>query len=486
MNKIIITILLLPIVLVGQLDLKQMQGSKLQGQYPRTSLAAIVDDTLKYLMKFDSVQWSDIRNKPISSTGTVTSIATTSPIAGGPITTTGTISISESSTSSSGYLSATNFSTFNNKINGTGINGRVGLWSGASNLVTDALAWDYSSNKLGIGYTDTTALNNDLAGLAGLAINGTSSALTMRSASTWNQFIVDDNRIGFWTNAGGGSDKFKINYSNWQPNFKYLEGAGNRMVVADASGNLSSQAIPAAGPVYTQGTGIGIAGNVISNTGVVSTSGNGLSFTAGGAATLNTYMQGISSSSSTGIMVRTSGGATGGSAYRTLVAGTNISLVNANGVAGDITINATAGGGYTTSFATTFKLSTTHTFFNSDYRAISLGTSTTLGGGFNFLSDTTVQIISAGQYLITWSTEIQNGTTNETFKGLLMKGTNTYINESFNRESANSTQAIAINLGKTIVFTANANDIIKIKLSKGSTGNLTTTLAYTSLIITKI
>jgi len=46
----------------------------------------------------------------------VTSIATTSPITGGPITSTGTIGITQSTTSTDGYLSSTDWNTFNSKL----------------------------------------------------------------------------------------------------------------------------------------------------------------------------------------------------------------------------------------------------------------------------------------------------------------------------------------------------------------------------------
>jgi len=51
------------------------------------------------------------------SVGTVTSIATTGPITGGTITGTGTIGITQATTSSNGYLSSTDWNTFNNKQN---------------------------------------------------------------------------------------------------------------------------------------------------------------------------------------------------------------------------------------------------------------------------------------------------------------------------------------------------------------------------------
>ncbi len=47
--------------------------------------------------------------------GTITDIATTAPITGGPITSIGTIGITQASLSTDGYLSSTDFTTFNNK-----------------------------------------------------------------------------------------------------------------------------------------------------------------------------------------------------------------------------------------------------------------------------------------------------------------------------------------------------------------------------------
>jgi hypothetical protein len=59
--------------------------------------------------------------------GTVTAIATTSPITGGTITTAGTIGITQSSASTDGYLSSTDWNTFNNKTSNVGTVTSVGL-----------------------------------------------------------------------------------------------------------------------------------------------------------------------------------------------------------------------------------------------------------------------------------------------------------------------------------------------------------------------
>ena len=52
-------------------------------------------------------------------TGTVTSIVAASPLTGGTITTSGTIGISQATSSTDGYLSSTDWTTFNNKGTGT-------------------------------------------------------------------------------------------------------------------------------------------------------------------------------------------------------------------------------------------------------------------------------------------------------------------------------------------------------------------------------
>lgn len=56
-----------------------------------------------------------VNQAPASGSGTVTSIATTSPITGGTITTSGTIGINQATSIQDGYLSSADWSTFNSK-----------------------------------------------------------------------------------------------------------------------------------------------------------------------------------------------------------------------------------------------------------------------------------------------------------------------------------------------------------------------------------
>lgn len=74
-----------------------------------------------------------------SGSGTVTSIATTAPITGGTITSSGTIGITQATTSSNGYLSSTDWNTFNGKEPALG-NPSVGGYVLASSI-TGVRSW---------------------------------------------------------------------------------------------------------------------------------------------------------------------------------------------------------------------------------------------------------------------------------------------------------------------------------------------------------
>jgi predicted heme/steroid binding protein len=104
--------------------------------------------------------------------GTVTSIATTGPITGGTITGTGTIGITQATTSTNGYLSSTDWNTFNNKQNAitlttTGSSGSATFVGATLNIP------NYTLSGLG-GVPDSRTLT----------INGTSYDLTTNR--TWS------------------------------------------------------------------------------------------------------------------------------------------------------------------------------------------------------------------------------------------------------------------------------------------------------------
>lgn len=58
------------------------------------------------------VSYDDVKTDILADAGTVTSIEATAPLTGGTITDSGTIGITQASSSTDGYLSATNFNAF--------------------------------------------------------------------------------------------------------------------------------------------------------------------------------------------------------------------------------------------------------------------------------------------------------------------------------------------------------------------------------------
>ena len=93
--------------------------------------------------------------------GTVTSVGTSGPLTGGTITGSGTIGITQSSSTTDGYLSSTDWTTFNSKQNvitnpvtGTGTAFFLPMWSSASSLVNSPLS--YLSDTFTFQYNSTT------------------------------------------------------------------------------------------------------------------------------------------------------------------------------------------------------------------------------------------------------------------------------------------------------------------------------------------
>lgn len=91
------------------------------------------------------------------SVGTVTSVGTSAPLTGGTITGSGTIGITQAGVSTDGYLSSTDWNTFNNKQNaltnpvtGTGTLYYIPMWTGASALSDSIIS--YSSSIVNFNY----------------------------------------------------------------------------------------------------------------------------------------------------------------------------------------------------------------------------------------------------------------------------------------------------------------------------------------------
>ncbi|MFH1389814.1 MAG: hypothetical protein ABIH56_03745, partial [Candidatus Margulisiibacteriota bacterium] len=105
---------------------------------------------------FNGTGWVSFDASGVGGSGTVTQVNTSSPITGGPITTTGTIAINQAGAGQSGYLSSADWNTFNNKgsgtIGGSAASSKVPYGSGA-NTLTYATNFDFDGTSLSVGTT---------------------------------------------------------------------------------------------------------------------------------------------------------------------------------------------------------------------------------------------------------------------------------------------------------------------------------------------
>ena len=100
-------------------------GLAVTGSYPSFTLQnTLPDQTVVLTQGGTTTITGSYPNFTISSAdqyvGTVTSVATSAPLTGGTITTSGTIGITQATSLTDGYLSSTDWSTFNNKQNALG------------------------------------------------------------------------------------------------------------------------------------------------------------------------------------------------------------------------------------------------------------------------------------------------------------------------------------------------------------------------------
>jgi hypothetical protein len=145
-----------------------------------------------------------ITNSSPSSGGTVTSIATTAPITGGTITTTGTIGITQATTSTDGYLSSTDWTTFNSKASDAFKTIAV---SGQSNVVADSAA-DTLTFEAGSNIVITTDAATDKITIS--AVGGGTGSVTSVDMTVPTGFAISGNPI---TSSGTLALAFASGYS---------------------------------------------------------------------------------------------------------------------------------------------------------------------------------------------------------------------------------------------------------------------------------
>ena len=163
---------------------------------------------------YDGATWQ----KSGGAVGTVTSIATSSPITGGPITNTGTIGITKATSSVDGYLSNVDWNTFNGKQDSLTFYSPL-LKSGVSVTLPQATAlvdgfldsadWTIFNNKLSsVGLSMPVAFT---VANSPLTANGT---IEVTGAGTASQYIRGDGQLATMPSGGGGGGSAVYYYLN--------------------------------------------------------------------------------------------------------------------------------------------------------------------------------------------------------------------------------------------------------------------------------
>jgi hypothetical protein len=176
-----------------------------------------------------------------SGTGTVTSIATSAPLTGGTITTSGTIGISQANGSQSGYLSFTDWTIFNTKEPAIAAGTTSQYWRGDKTWQTfptiptvtpSALTKvDDTNVTLTLGGTPATSLLQAVS--LTLGWTGTLADSRIASASTWN---AKQNAITLTTTGTSGAATFIANTLN----IPQYQAAGTYVTSVGATGPITS------------------------------------------------------------------------------------------------------------------------------------------------------------------------------------------------------------------------------------------------------
>jgi hypothetical protein len=123
--------------------------------------------------------------------GSVTSIATSAPITGGTITSTGTIGITQSSVSTDGYLSSTDWNTFNSKVP----SGRTLTINGTTYDLSADRSWTITASATSINIISTNTAAGSAASTDYVYLVSGTTTLTLPTA-VGNTNLYSIKRVG--------------------------------------------------------------------------------------------------------------------------------------------------------------------------------------------------------------------------------------------------------------------------------------------------
>lgn len=423
--------------------------------------------------------------------GTVTSVGTSAPLTGGTITTTGTIGITQSGAATDGYLSSTDWNTFNGKASNSFTTIAVAT---QSSIVADT-ATDTLTIVAGTGVTITTNDSTDTLTISATGSGGTVTSISTTAPITGGP-ITGTGTIAI-TQSGAAADGY-LSSTDWNTfNGKQnaitltTTGTTGAATLIGATLNIPNYADQFTGTVTdVAALTLGTTGTDLSSTVANGTTTPVITLNVPTASATNrgalssadwTTFNGKASNSFTTIAVATQNNIVADTATDTLtiVAGSGISLTT-NDTTDTLTITNTA----SSSVACFSAYSSTGVTLTSSLTAYNLNLDTeTITNATVFTHSTSVNpeeitVLLAGTYEISYSGTLFNANFNQTSAAIV--DFDIYKNGALFTDPLNTKQNVAnvnvanynyINqISNSYIVSLSANDVIKLVITAGYQG----------------